>query len=174
MSAQDLTPCNTDILQASKFIFAIPRLTATQFFCQAVNLPDISTSPKIQVTPILDLAIPGDKIIFGDLNIEFLLDEELSSWLAISNWMRGIAEPRSQDEYKNLKHLSKYSEQVKHPQYADAELTVLSASNSPTMKFLFTDLFPISLSGINFDVRVGSERTMTASATFRYKYYDVE
>lgn len=173
MAAKDVSPCNTDILQSSKFIFSIPRLTTTQFFCQSANIPGISTQPKYQPTTFLDLAVPGDKIEFGQLDIEFLLDEKLESWIAISEWMRGIAFPENFEEYKNLKHLSRFSENVQYPQYADAELIVLSSSSQPTVKIQFKDMFPISLSGIDFDVRIGSEKTMNASATFKYKRYDV-
>lgn len=173
MAAKDFSPCNTDILQSAKFIFSIPRLTSTQFFCQSANIPGISTEPKYQPTTFLDLAIPGDKIQFGQLDVEFLLDEELQSWNAISEWMRGIAFPENFEEYKNLKHLSRFSENVQFPQYADAELIVLSSTNKQTVKVQFKDLFPISLSGINFDVRLGSDTIMTASATFKYKRYDV-
>ena len=172
MSANDVAPCNQDLLQSAKFILVIPRLTTTQFFCQAANIPGIASTPKIQTTPLLDLAIPGDKINFDTLDIEFLLDEELQSWLAISEWMRGIYSPENSNQYTNLKHQSKYSEKVLYPQYADAELLVLSASNKPTVKVSFIDMFPISLSGINFDVRVGSDKIMTATSTFKYKRYD--
>ena len=172
MSAHDASPCNQDLLQSSKFILSIPRLTTTQFFCQAANIPGLSTQPKLQNTPLHDLAIPGDKIIFDSLDIEFLLDEELKSWLAISDWMRGIYSPENSKQYVNLKHLSKYSESVDFPQYADAELSVLSVSNVPTTKINFVDMFPINLSGINFDVRLGSDKIMTATASFRFKRYD--
>jgi hypothetical protein len=173
MSAKDASVCNTDLLQSAKFLFSIPRLTSTQFFCQSVNVPGISTQNTIQSTPFVDLNIPGDKVVYDPLTIEFLLDEELQSWLAVHDWIRGIGKVKEFDEYKNLDKLSRYSQTVKYPQYAEAELISLSASNNQKIKFHFIDLFPISLSRIDFDVRVGSEKTMTSSATFKFKRYDV-
>jgi hypothetical protein len=172
MSAKDASPCN-QLLQSAKFLFSIPRLTSTQFFCQAVNVPGISTQNTVQSTPFIDLNIPGDKVVYEPLTIEFLLDEELQSWLAIHDWMRGIGKIKEFDEYKNLDKLSRYSQTVKYPQYAEAELISLSASNNPKIKFHFIDLFPVSLSRIDYDVRIGSEKTMTSSATFKFKRYDV-
>ena len=166
--------CNTDLLQSTKFILTFPRITATQFFCQAVNIPAVHTNNTEQNTPFSDLAIPGDKFQYEPLIVEFLLDEELLSWRVVHDWMRGIAFPTDFQEYRNLKHLSKYSEQVPFPQYADAEITTLSASNNPKVKFKFKDCFPINLSGINMDIRVGADHTMVATATFRYKRYDIE
>ena len=173
MAFQDTTVCNTDLLQSAKYIFSIPRLTSTQFFCQSVNVPGVSMGTKEQPTPFMDLNIPGDKLNYEELRIEFLLDEELYSWITIHDWIRGITFPTDFDEYKNLKHLSRYSEISTFPQYADAELTTLSAFNQPKIKFKFIELFPLSVSGFDMDIRVGSEKTMTASATFKYKRYDI-
>ena len=173
MALKDNSPCNQDILQSSKFILAFPRISTTQFFCQSANIPEISTSSTLQNTMFSDLNIPGDKLQYGTLEIEFLLDEELESWRQVHDWMRGITFPENFDEYKNLKHLSKYSENSLFPQYADAYLTVLSSNGVPTTKCHFIEAFPVSLSGISFDIRVGSEKTMIASASFKFKRYDI-
>ena len=173
MAAKDQIPCNTDLLQASKFTLAFPRINATQFFCQAINIPGISTQSTIQTTPFSDLAIPGDKIVYETLDIEFLLDEELQSWLILHDWMKGIAFPEDYSQYRNLDKLSKYSGAVRYPQYADADLIILSASNNPKTKIHFVDAFPISLSGVPMDIRLDSSHTMTARASFRFKRYDI-
>lgn len=173
MSAKDVSVCNTDLLQSAKFILSFPRLTSTQFFCQSVTIPGVTTQSTSQPTPFMDLNIPGDKFVYDTFNIEFLLDEELQSWTAIHDWMRGIAFPTEFEEYKNLKHLSKFSEHVPYPQYADAEVTILSANNSPRLKFKLIDTFPITLSQIALDIRLGSEHTMTSTASFRFKRYDI-
>ena len=173
MAFQDATVCNTDLLQSAKYIFSIPRLTSTQFFCQTVNVPGISMGFKEQPTPFSDLRIPGDKLNYEDLTIQFLLDEELYSWISIHDWIRGITFPAEFDEYNNLKHLSRFSEISTFPQYADAELITLSANNQQKVKFHFYELFPVSISGFTMDIKVGSEATMTATATFKYKRFDI-
>jgi hypothetical protein len=173
MAAKDSSPCNQDLLQSAKFILSFPRLTAVQFFCQAANVPGLLCNPAIQATPFSDLPIAGDKLVYGTLDVEFLLDEELQTWISIHDWMRGLSFPAEFEEYKNLKHLSRYSEQVKYPQYADAELISLSASGQPLVKFHFIELFPISLSRIEYDIRIGSEKTMTATSSFKFKRYNI-
>lgn len=173
MSAKDVSVCNTDLLQSAKFILTFPRLTSTQFFCQSINIPGVTTQNTSQPTPFMDLNIPGDKFVYDTFNMDFLLDEELQSWTAIYDWMRGIAFPTEFEEYKNLKHLSKFSEHTSFPQYADAEVTILAANNTPKLKFKLIDMFPVSLSQIALDIRLGSEHTMTATASFRFKRYDI-
>jgi hypothetical protein len=173
MSAKDVSVCNTDLLQSAKFIFSLPRITSTQFFCQTANIPGISTQNSIQATPFSDLNIPGDKLVYETLNIGFLVDEELESWTQIHDWMRGIAFPESFDERQNLKLQTRFSEKSQYPQYSDAELITLAANNTPKTKFHFIDLFPIQVSGIPFDIRIGSEQTITATAIFKFKRYDI-
>ncbi len=173
MSFKDQVPCNTDLLQSAKFILIFPRLPFTQFFCQAANVPGIATTPTSQPTPFSNLPIPGDKLQYEPLDIEFLLDEELLSWIQVHDWMRGIAFPKEFAEYSKLKDQSRYSQQVDHPQYADAELISLSALGEHKVKFKFLDLFPISLGGISYDIRVGSEKIMTSTATFKFSRYDI-
>jgi hypothetical protein len=174
MAAKDFSPCDTDILQASKYILSFPRISATQFFCQAINLPGVSTNPTGFDTPFSNLPIPGDKIQYEPLVIEFLIDEELQSWRVIYEWIYGISFPTEFAEYKNLKDLSRFSQDLKHPQYADAELILLSASNNPKIRIKFVDLFPISLGGISLDLRLDSSHIITASATFKYSRYNIE
>lgn len=170
---KDTVPCSIDLLQSAKFILTFPRITATQFFCQATNIPGLSVTNTIQNNPFRDMPVPGDKINYEDLIVEFLIDEELQSWLTIYYWINGYSFPKEFSEYKNLNTLSKNTN-LRSPQYADAQLNILSTTNKNTVFFNFTDCFPVSLSGINLDLRVGAERTLTASATFKYKTMDVK
>jgi hypothetical protein len=173
MSIKDSAICNTDLLQPSKFILAFPRIQLTQFFCQAVNIPGISVQNTMQNTPFSDLSIPGDKINYDTFTMEFLVDEELQSWIQVHDWIKGISFPTDFQDYKDLKSSTRYSTISEYPQYADADLIIQSAVNQAKIKFHFVDMFPVSVSGVNLDIRVGSERTLTAIATFRYKRFDI-
>ncbi|MGE5862464.1 MAG: hypothetical protein ACM31H_01720, partial [Nitrososphaerales archaeon] len=75
--------------------------------------------------------------------------------------------------YKNLGQLSRYSSSMKYPQYADAEITTLSASNNPKVKFQIHDAFPIALSDIKLDLRLTSDHIPTAITTFKFKDYSI-
>lgn len=176
MAIQDTNICNTDLLQSSKFIFSIPSLVATQFFVQAANIPGVNSTNTFQTTPFRDVAVPGDKMEYEDLNIEFLVDEELRSWLAIYHWIEGYTFAEKFEDYKNLGNISKYQkyEFMQYPQYGDAFLITLSASGKQLVKFQFVDIFPTYLSQIPLDVRISSEKTITATASFRFKRYTIE
>ena len=59
-------------------------------------------------------------------------------------------------------------------EYSDATLIVYNSSFNEIVKVKFRDVFPVSLSTINFDASVGDIDYVTADATFKYSIYDIE
>ena len=167
-------PQNTNFLQSTKFVLTFPRISNTQYFCQQVNLPGVSTSEILTPTPFVDLYAPGDKLVYEPLNVTFIVDEEMNSWLEIHNWLRGMTFPTDFEEYRNLKNLSSVAYYSPKPQYSDGILNVLTGLNNPKLSVSFTDVFPVSVSGIEFNATDTDTPTMTATATFRYSWYNIE
>ena len=59
-------------------------------------------------------------------------------------------------------------------EYSDATLIVYNSSFNEIVKVYFRDVFPVSLSTINFDASAGDIDYVTADATFKYSIYDIE
>ena len=62
----------------------------------------------------------------------------------------------------------------KFPQFSDASLTLFSSSNKEYYRFKFYEVFPTTLSTFIMNAQDGPDTILTADATFRYSYYDVE
>jgi hypothetical protein len=43
---------------------------------------------------------PGDELYYEDLYIKFLVDENMKNWYQVHDWMREIATPVSDREFK--------------------------------------------------------------------------
>ena len=56
----------------------------------------------IQANYLRDIPTPGDKIEFGDLSLRFLVDEDLSNYMEIQNWIRGLGYPEEVQEFRDL------------------------------------------------------------------------
>jgi hypothetical protein len=170
------TPTNINTLHPNKFTLSFGRIPNMQFFCQGVSIPGVSLSEAVRNTPFVDLYSPGEKIIYDLLNVTFIIDEELKSWLEIHDWVRAMTFPSEFEEYVRLGKLSKgvSGGSTKTPQYSDASITLYSSSNTPYYRFKFVDCFPISLSTFVVSASDSPENIMTADATFRYAYYDIE
>ena len=93
MSLLNRNPENTNLLQPTKFLLTFARLPATQYFCQEVNLPGVTLGTVDRATPFLDMYSPGTKLKYDDLDITFVVDEELQSWKDMYNWFTSIADP---------------------------------------------------------------------------------
>lgn len=173
MAAINRNPENTNILQPTKFQLVFPRITTMTYFLQSFSIPDVSTNPAIQNSPFVDLPRPGDKLKYGTLQINFIVDEDMWAYQVIYDWIRGITFPCSFAEYKNLNRDSYSSVFATKPQYSDGFLTILSGLNNPRTKFHFVNIFPVGLSQINFDTKESSENVVTATAYFNYHIFNI-
>lgn len=168
------TPENPSLLQPNKFQLSFSRSPHLQYFCQSVSIPGISLSEVPRQTPFVDLYSPGEKAIYDVFNVTFLVDEQLKGWLEIHDWIRALTFPEKFEEYLQLGRQSKYTGNPKTPQFSDASLTLLSSANTPTLRFKLIDCFPTSISAFVMSATDSPENIITADATFRFAYYNVE
>ena len=174
MNALTRTPQNTNLLQPTKFLLTFDRMPTVQYFCQSVNLPGINIGQAPINTPMLDFFAPGNKIIYNPFAVHFLLDEQLQGWQELHSWFRSIASPESWDERKRLSALQNKTGSKKPSYYSDATLTILSALNNPILRVRFVNIFPITLSDVQFDSSQSADDTMSSDAVFMFDYFNFE
>ena len=179
MTALTRNPSNPNPLQPNKFLLTFGRTPNVQYFCQNVTVPGISLSEVVQTNPFVDIYSPGEKAIYDLLNITFIVDEELLGWKEVHDWIRAMTFPKEFEEYRKLPTLNKYNSasndlRGKFPQFSDASLTLYSSSNTPYYRFKFHEVFPTTLSTFIMNTQDGPDTIITADATFRYSYYDIE
>ena len=179
MTALTRNPANPNFQHPNKFQLNFSRLPNMQYFCQSVSIPGISMSEVPRNTPFVDIYSPGEKAIYDLLTVTFMVDEELKSWLEIHDWIRAMTKVKDFEEYRKLPVLNKFSSaqsdiRDKFPQYSDASLSLLSSSNKEYYRFKFYDVFPTTLSTFIMNAADGPDTQITADATFRYSYYDIE
>ena len=57
--------------------------------------------------------------------------------------------------------------------YSDATLSILSNKNNPIVEVRFSDMFPVSLSSLEYNQNVSDVEYLTATIDFRYKLYEI-
>ena len=168
---------NRNFLSPTGFKFALKRSPAAAFFCNQANIPSLDLGIAVQTSYLKDIDIPGDKIVFGDLTLRFLVDEDLFNYMEIQNWIRGLGYPEKlsqlDDLNKNGKIVSKFGQRGENI-YSDATLQVLSNSLVPKFQVMFKDVFPYSLSTITFDATDTDIEYFTAEVSFKYTIYDMQ
>jgi len=115
---------------------------------------------------------PGDTLQYGDLPIQFLVDEDMINYTLIHNWMTGLGFPESCEQFLNL---TTDDELNRDPllQFSDATLGILNSNYNVIANIKFWDLFPTSLSTIEFTASDTDINYVTANVTFKYLYYQV-
>ena len=168
---------NRNFLSPVGFKFALKRSPAVAFFCNEANIPSMDLGVAEQPTYLKNIPTPGDKIQFGDLNLRFLVDEDLKNYMEIQNWIRGLGFPESLKEFVDLENeaemASNFGNNAGHDIYSDGTLQVLSSNLVPKFQVVFSDLFPYSLSTVTFDATDTDIEYFTAEVSFKYTIYRV-
>mgnify|MGYP003339778652 CR=1 FL=1 len=172
MTALSRTPQNTNFLQPSKFILSFGRLPTVQYFCQEANLPGVDIGTTEFATPLINVPVAGTKINYDPFVVSFMIDEQAQSWNEMYKWLLAIASPKSSaDRTRNNSLENTYTSTNSY--YSDANLTIMSALNNPIISINFHRMFPVSLSDIQFDTKLSADNILTATATFRYEYFEI-
>ena len=190
-NAYDRQPTKFDYASPTQFKFQLAKLPKVEYFTTACNIPGISLGTTLQPTPLTDISIPGDTLTFNDLEITFLVDENLENYREIHGWMYGIGFPKSRTQFAELVSANKdrfptsgkdslvtdagkvkYGATPLGPIFSDATLNVLSSKNNTVIEVRFADVFPTSLSGLSFNQQADDVNYLSASVTFKYKIYE--
>ena len=169
---------NRNFLSPVGFKFGLQRAPGVAFFCNEANIPDMTLGEAIQPTYLRDIPTPGDKIQFGDLSLRFLVDEDLTNYMEIQNWIRGLGFPENTDQFEELtkKGVLNDGKAYSYKQsgddiYSDGTLQILTSNLVPKFHVKFSDLWPYSLTTMTFDATDTDIEYFTADVSFKYTMY---
>ena len=167
---------NRNFLSPTGFKFILNRAPKVAFFSNSANIPSLDLGIATQPTYLKDLDIPGDKILFEDFSLRFLVDEDIKNYMEIQNWIRGLGYPESRQEIIDLQterdKIDTFESGLMDI-YSDGTLTVLGSNQRPNFMVKFKDLFPYSLSTLNFDATDTDVEYFTADVNFKYTIYEI-
>jgi len=172
---------NRNYLAPTGFYFTVNRAPLVGYFGTEVNVPGLDLSVATQPNYLTNIPRPGEKIQFGDLNLTFLVDEDLVNYNEIQKWMRGLGFPESlqqiydwQTEEKPQNYPSNYKDEADLNLFSDGTLLIYNSTDNPNFKVIFRDMWPSSLSPLQFDSKVGDVQYLSATVTFKYTIYNIE
>ena len=165
-------PSNINHLTPIAYRFNIRTIPNVVYFCQPVNIPGISFSSTVQTTPFSPINIQGDTLFYEDLTIRFLVDEDLEAYTEIFNWITALTAPKAFSQYKTERDTNKVLRRSTGNLFSSAELMILNNNMNPNKEIIFDDVFPTSLSSIEFDSGSTLD-TLSATVTFKYTTYSI-
>jgi hypothetical protein len=163
---------NRNFLSPVGFKFTLAKEPTVPFFCNSARIPEINLTVLQQPTYLKDLDVPGGKLQYGDLILRFLVDENMENYMAIHNWLTGLGFPETTKQYKDL---ITDRDGILDPKeaFSDGSLYVLNSSYNTSSVVKFKDLFPVSLSSLEFDSTQTDIQYFTADVTFKYTVYNI-
>lgn len=165
---------NRNFLAPVGFKFLINRSPKASFFCNKANIPDLTLGMTVQPNYYRPIPQPGEIIEFGDLKIRFLVDEDLTNYLEIQKWIRGLGFPENSMQFSDLEKDPNYPISTDGQDiYSDGTLQVLSSNYIPKFEISFKDLFPYSLTTLDFDATDTSIEYFTSEVSFKYTMYNI-
>jgi len=180
VSPFDKQIANRNYMSPLGFKLILTKTPKVDFLCQSANIPQISMGTAVQPSYLKDIPVPGDKVLYDDLSIRFLVDEKMENYLAIYKWITGLGYPESLGQFKQLKKDDKRTDSrvvdrgdPRYFEFSDATLQILSSNYKPSVLINFKDAFPISLSTLEFDVSQRDYSFFTASVTFKYTIFNI-
>ena len=153
-------PANRNFLSPIGYLLKLEKFEGTDFFCQTANVPDITMPTTEYATRFRSLPIiPGGGVTFGDFVVRFIVDEDLKNYHSIHKWIRNNgradsdANTPAQDEYSN------------------AQLHIVTSAYNPAFIVQFQNIFPVALSGLQFDATINDTEYITAEVTFKHQQF---
>lgn len=171
MSAITQQPSNLSFLSPLGFSMKVKRLPNVSYFVQSVTIPNITLNVASVDTPFQRLPFPGTRLDFGDLEVTFKIDEDLTNYKEIYEWMKAIGFPDDFNQYAAIANKAKYTGESAQ---SDISLSVLSSAMNPTHEFTFYDCFPVDLSNMIFDSTTADVGYLTATVTFANRRFEIK
>jgi hypothetical protein len=190
-NAYSRQPTKFDYASPTQFKFQLLKLPKVEYFCTSVNIPGVTLSNVDIATPLKSIPVPGTILNYGDLEMSFLVDENLENYREIHGWLTGLGFPRDHKQAKTLVDAAKDrfptggksdaitdagkvtgSPMPLGPVFSDATLNVLTSKNTANIEVRFSDMFPVSLSALNFNQQANDVDYLSASVTMKYKIYE--
>ena len=154
-------PRNRNFLNPIGYLLKLEKFDGVDFFCQTANVPDVQMPTTEIASPFRNLPIiPGGGITFGDFTVRFIVDEDLVNYNSIHTWMRDNGNADQKKRTTNELDI-----------YTNAQLHIVTSQFNPAFIVEYIDIFPVSLSNLQFDATITDIEYLTAEVTFKHQQF---
>ena len=160
---------NTNFLSPVEFQLVLNRLPNVEFFIQSANIPGISSSGTERPSPFKTINEPSDKVTYDDFTVGVLCDEDMVAYREVSDWLVALTYPDNFQQYANLTPAPDGAGKK-----SDGSLVVLNSNKNANLTIKFTDLFPVSVSGLQLSTSESDLTPPVFEITFKYSNYTIE
>ena len=154
-------PTNRNFLNPIGFLLKLEKFDGVDFFCQNANVPDIQMPVTEVPSPFRNIPIiPGGGVAFGDFSVTFIVDEDLKNYNSIYKWIR---------DNGNADQMAR--ETPEKDILTNGQLHIVTSQYNPAFIVEFKDIFPVSLTNLQFDATISDVEYITAEVTFKHQQF---
>ena len=161
---------NRNFLSGVAFKFNLAKFPKVDFFSNSAIIPVLNLELPQQASYLKNIAVPGERLTYGDFTLRFLVDENMENYKSVYDWLTGLGFPETTKEFADIIKDSDGQTDPKEA-FCDGTLRILNSNYREVAKVKFSDLFPISLTSLDFDATNTDVQFFTAEATFKYTLY---
>lgn len=151
----------TNYLSPVGFKINVKRLPNVEFFTQRVLTPGVSTSSPETGTPLSNIYSVGDRLLYQELDLSFIVDESMENYSECLKWLESTTSPETLNQYKSL---AASEEGIS----SDVSITILNSHKNPNVIFTFLNCIPTALTGVSLDATAEDVVYPEVSLTLRY------
>ena len=163
---------NRNFLSGVAFKFNLTKFPKVDFFSNSARIPELNLELAQQSSYLKNISVPGERLTYGDFTLRFLVDENMENYISVYNWLTGLGFPETTKEFAELIK-DKDGQRDPKEAFCDGTLRILNSNYREVAKVSFNDLFPISLTSLDFDATNTDVQYFTAEATFKYTVYKI-
>ena len=149
-----------------KLVVNRKRFKNLEFFAQTVSHPDVSVAPTTAPFRGTNLLLPGDKIEYGALSVDAIVDENMNVYKEMLDWLKSTAQEK-------LKTSSAVNAADQDTSVYDITLSILSSHNNQIDKIVYQGAFPTNIGQVNFQSTVDNVTYITFPITFYYTTFTI-
>ena len=161
---------NRNFLSGVGFKFNLTKFPKVDFFSNSARIPELNLELAQQPSYLKNIDVPGERLTYGDFTLRFLVDENMENYQSIYDWLTGLGFPETTKEFAEIIK-DKDGQRDPKEAFCDGTLRILNSNYQDVAKVKFNDLFPISLTSLEFDATNTDIQFFTAEATFKYTLY---
>ena len=161
---------NRNFLSGVAFKFNLTKFPKVDFFSNSARIPELNLELTTQASYLKNIDVPGERLTYGDFTLRFLVDENMENYQSIYDWLTGLGFPETTKEFAEIIK-DKDGQRDPKEAFCDGTLRILNSNYREVGKVKFNDLFPVSLTSLEFDATNTDVQFFTAEATFKYTLY---
>lgn len=150
-----------------EFKIIIKRLPNVEFFTQRSMIPSISSNPIVQPTRFNPVYQTPDQVNFSNLDLTFIVDENLNNYTEIFNWMIASTFPENHNQFRRL-------EETEEGLFSDISVTIMNSKKNSNIEVYYKNCFPISLSDIQLNTTDQDVTYPEVTTTFQYDTFSIK